>query len=31
MAKIILCCMGIYVIGIYGSELVIQIIERLRR
>ena len=28
MAKIILICMGVYVVGIYASELIIQVIER---
>lgn len=31
MAKIILCCMGIYVIGIFASEAIIQLIERCKK
>lgn len=31
MIKIIGFCLGVYVIGIFGSELVIQIIERWKR
>jgi hypothetical protein len=29
MLKITICCLGVYVIGIFASELVIRIIERM--
>jgi len=31
MIKIVVICMGVYVIGIYASEAVIQMIERLKK